>query len=235
MKVLYIGSHSVLSVKDITTLRDKGFEFTIVDESDEGVAFAREYAFDVVLIEHVLKDTTAVGAIKLLRGYGVKVPVIVLTNAYDSYTAGTILNIGADDFVRTPLDTYELSARMGAVVRRSHGIAHPKIELGPVHIDLTSRQVTVHGSLIKITPIEYKLLKLLALRKGNIVSRSAILDSLYVDELPDIKYVDILVSKLRTRLRKVLGKTKLIHTKFGEGYVLCDPEMSDELYEDAAE
>jgi two-component system cell cycle response regulator CtrA len=110
------------------------------------------------------------------------------------------------------------------VVRRSKGFAQSMLRVGPLELNLDTREVTVGGKPLRLTGKEYAILELLVLRKGMVLTKEAFLNHLYggMDE-PEMKIIDVFVCKLRKKLA-VAGAGTLIGTVWGRGYVIRPPE-----------
>ncbi len=133
--------------------------------------------------------------------------------------------MGADDFITKPFDQQELVARIQAIVRRAKGFSQPTLNVGPLNLNLGSREVTVSGKTVHLTGKEYAILELLALRKGVVMTKEAFLNHLYggIDE-PEVKIIDVFICKLRKKLTQA-GAPDLIGTVWGRGYVLREPNQ----------
>jgi two-component system OmpR family response regulator len=155
---------------------------------------------------------------EVLRGIrrSTKIPVLMLTarDTVEDRVRG--LDNGADDYLVKPFDMGELHARLRALIRRSAGKPSPIVEIGTVAIDTASRRVTRGGRDVVLTAREYSLIELLALHRGELVSRTTIYEHLF-DENDDTtsKVVEVHVSNLR----KKVGKD-LITTRRGLGYII---------------
>ena len=132
--------------------------------------------------------------------------------------------MGADDFITNPFDREELIARIQAVVRRTKGFAQQNLAVGPLVLNLGSREVTVAGTPVHLTGKEYQMLELLSLRKGTTLTKEMFLNHLYggMDE-PELKIIDVFICKLRKKLSEATGGDNYIETVWGRGYVLRDP------------
>jgi two-component system cell cycle response regulator CtrA len=131
--------------------------------------------------------------------------------------------MGADDYITKPFDQQELVARIQAIVRRAKGFSQPTLTVGPLTLNLGSREVSVEGRNVHLTGKEYAVLELLTLRKGVVLTKEAFLNHLYggMDE-PEVKIIDVFICKLRKKLAQA-GAGDLIGTVWGRGYVLRDP------------
>jgi two-component system OmpR family response regulator len=140
-------------------LGDAGYVVDVAADGEEG---------------HFLGDTEPYDAV--WRKAGRKMPVLILTarDRWSDKVAG--FDAGADDYVAKPFYTEELLARLRALLRRAAGIASPDIEIGPLRIDTRSSRVTIDGNPIKLTSAEYRLLSYLAHHKGQVKSRTDLVE-----------------------------------------------------------
>ena len=126
------------------------------------------------------------------------------------------IDAGADDYLAKPFHMEELLARLRALIRRAHGHATPELTCGGVALDTRSGRVTVGGSPIDLSAHEYRVLRYLMHRKGEVVSRSELIEHIYAQDFDrDSNTIEVFVA----RLRKKLG-VKVIRTVRGLGYRL---------------
>ena len=128
------------------------------------------------------------------------------------------LDGGADDYLSKPFHLVELKARLRAIIRRSMGVASSEILIGELTVDTKAKTVRRGETHLLLTPREFSLLELLALHRGQVVSRTQIYEHLF-DENEDSlsNLVDVHVSNLRRKLGK-----DFITTRRGQGYILHD-------------
>ena len=126
------------------------------------------------------------------------------------------------DLMLPDIDGYE-------VIRRSKGFSQPKLHVGPLQLDLDSKEVFVSGKQVHLTGKEYAILELMVLRKGMVLTKEAFLNHLYggIDE-PEVKIIDVFVCKLRKKLSIATAGENYIETVWGRGYVLRDPPADAE-------
>ncbi len=186
---------------------------TRLDAAGDALAGA---GFDLILLDLMLPDGLGIAWLAALRKRGDATPVIVLT-ALDQISdriAG--LNAGADDYLVKPFDLAELSARIGAVVRRYTGNPNPLIAHGELEIDLAARRITRAGRPVVLTGREWALFEAFLARPGQLLSKPQLEEKLYAfDTEIDSNTIEVHVS----HLRKKLGRG-VIETERGLGYRL---------------
>ena len=161
------------------------------------------------------------------RDARVDTPVLILSGLTETEDKVKGLGFGADDYLTKPFDKVELLARIQAIVRRSRGHAQSMISTGKLNVNLDARTVDVDGSPLHLTGKEYGILELLSLRKGTTLTKEMFLNHLYggMDE-PELKIIDVFVCKLRKKIQSATKGDNYIHTVWGRGYVLRDPDTN---------
>jgi two-component system KDP operon response regulator KdpE len=156
------------------------------------------------------------------------VPIILLTARSGAQDKIRGLDLGADDYVTKPFNPDELSARVAAVLRRSGGNAAPTTQVlayDNVTIDLTNRQVMVHGQEVRLSRTEWELLHQLASNVGRVMLHGELLSRIWGPEFRDeTYYLRTWVSRLRAKLEDDRDQPKLITTFPGMGYRLEPPD-----------
>jgi two-component system cell cycle response regulator CtrA len=175
-----------------------------------------------MVLDLMLPDMEGYDVVRRMRSGRIDVPVLILSGLSRPQAKVKGLGVGADDFISKPFDKAELLARMQAVVRRSKGFSQPTLRIGPLQLNLDSREVSVNGNPIHLTGKEYAILELLVLRKGMVLTKEAFLNHLYggMDE-PEMKIIDVFICKLRKKLAQA-GVGALIGTVWGRGYMMRD-------------
>ncbi len=161
-----------------------------------------------------------VSVLEKWRRAGRKTPVLILTarDRWSDKVAG--FDAGADDYVAKPFHMEEVLARIRALVRRSAGHASSEITCGPLMLDTKSARVTVDGSAVKLTSLEFRLLSYLMMHKGRVVSRTELVEHLYDQDFDrDSNTIEVFVG----RLRKKLG-VDVLRTIRGLGYCISEPD-----------
>jgi two-component system cell cycle response regulator CtrA len=202
-------------------LRDAGIQVDEAGSDEDPAGLARHFEFDVIFL-YLQSPTASLAALRQLRAAAIQTPVLVLSGPAPLETKLSAFSAGADDFIVKPFEKAELRARAQAVVRRVRGFSSAVLRVGPLSLNLDTREATVSARPVRLTRKQYELLELLTLRKGTSVAKQTLMDHLYggLDE-PEPKVIDVFVSKLRKILREA-GAPDLISTVWGRGYIIRD-------------
>ncbi|MBB6476603.1 response regulator [Sphaerisporangium rubeum] len=207
------------------SLRFAGFEVTPASDGAEAVAAARRHRPDLIVLDVMLPDMDGFDVVRRLRGGGARTPVVFLTarDATEDKIRG--LTLGGDDYVTKPFSLEEVVARIRAVLRRTAGdpaVPPPRLTFADIELDEESHEVWRHGTVVSLSPTEFKLLRYFMANAGRVLSKAQILDHVWdYDFRGDAGIVESYVSVLR---RKIDNSTpRLIHTLRGVGYVLRTP------------
>lgn len=221
MKVLVVEDDERTASFIERGLTEAGHTVDVAVNGSDGLQVGMSGAHDAIVMDRMLPGMSGVDAISMLRAEGVLAPVLMLTalGSVDDRVSG--LEAGADDYLVKPFAFSELMARLQALVRRPPLVEQVSvISISDLEIDTKRRRVTRAGRRVDLTPQEYKLLEYLALRTGETVTRTMLLESLWGFHFdPRTNIVDAHVSRLRAKVDKGFDE-ELIHTLRGVGYVL---------------
>ncbi|MBL7223618.1 MAG: response regulator transcription factor [Candidatus Brocadiae bacterium] len=220
MRVLVVEDYAPLRKSLARGLRQEGFAVDLSADGEEGLWYAQSNDYDVIVLDLMLPKLDGLGILRRLRGEGHKAPVLILTakGEVDDRVHG--LNLGADDYLVKPFAFKELLARIQALVRRRYDSHDPMLCVGDLTIDTAARTATRSGRALDLTAREYALLELLALRAGEVVTRTDIWEHVYeFDSSAQSNVVEVYIGYLRRKLEQG-GLPRLIHTRRGQGYVL---------------
>jgi two-component system OmpR family response regulator len=222
--ILLVEDDDVIAEFVARGLGEAGFAVDRARDGEEGLDLALQNPYDAAVVDIMLPRLDGLGLIDRLRRRGRSTPVLILSarRTVDDRVRG--LQAGGDDYLVKPFDFSELLARVQALVRRATGVAEPtRLELGPLTLDLLTREVKREGVLLDLRPREYALLEYLMRNGGRVVSRTAILSHVWGYNFdPHTNAVDVLVSRLREKLDRDF-EVKLLRTVRGAGYVLKAP------------
>ena len=198
-------------------LRDDGYAVDEAADGQDGLFKARSWEYDAIVLDLLMPKLTGWQVLEQLRRTH-KTPVLILTARDGVADRVRGLDGGADDYLPKPFHLTELKARLRAIIRRSAGLATSQIQVGELTVDIKSKTVTRGDTLLLLTQREFSLLELLAMHRGQVVSRTQIYEHLF-DENEDSlsNLVDVHVSNLRRKLGK-----DFITTRRGQGYILHD-------------
>lgn len=223
MRILLVEDSQRLARSVQTGLRRLGHAVDVVHDGRKGLSYARCNPYDLVLLDIMLPELDGLEVLAALREEGVQTHVLLLTARDTVGDRVTGLNTGADDYLVKPFAFEELAARVEALGRRVRGPATPVLQVADLSVDTAARTVTRGGRALDLSRREYALLRYLASRPGEIVSRIEIEDELYDEEtLPMSNVVASTICALRDKL-EAHGEPRLIHTRRGLGYVLAEP------------
>lgn len=197
-----------------------GFVTDVCHDGDDGYHMASTNPYDLIVLDLMLPGMNGIEILRKLRANGNNTGILILT-ARDSQTdIVNGLNNGADDYLTKPFDIGELLARCRAVVRRLYGKANPQIQAGKIVIDSLTKKVFVDGNEITLTAMEYRTLEYLAMRAGEVVSKSDLLEHLYDFNWERYSNVmEVYISNLRKKIDSS-DHVSCIETVRGHGYLL---------------
>jgi two-component system cell cycle response regulator CtrA len=221
MRVLLIEDDNSTAQSMELMLKFEGFNIYTTDLGGEGVDLGKLYDYDIILLDLNLPDMSGFEVMRSLRVSKVKTPILILSALAGVEDKIRGLGFGADDYMTKPFHRDELVARIRAIVRRSKGHAQSVIQIGDLTVNLDTKTAEVNGARVHLTGKEYKILELLALRKGMTLTKEMFLNHLYggMDE-PEVKIIDVFICKLRRKLAAALVGKDYIETVWGRGYIL---------------
>ncbi|HTJ87834.1 MAG TPA: response regulator transcription factor [Terriglobales bacterium] len=198
-------------------------EHYAVDVSPDGEqvrSLATELAYDLLILDLNLARVDGVTILRHLRTRKPSMPILVLTSRNRVEDRVECLDLGADDFLSMPFSFSELSARIRALLRRSHLPVASVLNVIDLKLDRVERRVERGGKRIELTSKEFGLLEYLMLNAGRRVTRAMIVEhvwNLSFDTCTNV--VDVYVNYLRRKVDDGFGRP-LIHTVRGVGYEL---------------
>jgi two-component system cell cycle response regulator CtrA len=157
-----------------------------------------------------------------LRVARVRAPIVAVARAMNEAARLRVLQAGADDLIVDALSHEEVFMKVQNLIRRNRGFQDNALRIGAVEINMNAKKIYAKGRPVTLTKKEYQIAEILALRKGNVLSKEAILDHLYggLDE-PNPKIIDVFICKIRKKLQ-MMGVDDFIETNWGRGYMVID-------------
>ncbi|MDD5095188.1 MAG: response regulator transcription factor [Dehalococcoidia bacterium] len=194
----------------------------------DGVDMVKREAPDIIILDVGLPDIDGFEVCRRIRLFS-KMPVVMLTARDEEADKIEGLDVGADDYITKPFGRAELIARMKAVLRRFESMADLEqsrdiLIAGKVNIDFAAHEVFVDGEEVKLTPIEYNLLYLLAKNRGQTVANRVILDRVWgtTDHTDAMDCLKVYIQRLRVKLGDNPQNPKLFISDRDEGYQLAN-------------
>jgi len=223
MRILIAEDDEALAKFVRQGLEGENYAVDVIADGEQARTTATDADYDLVILDLNLPKLDGVSILRHLRLKKPSLPVLVLTQRTRVEDKVQCLDTGADDYLAKPFSFSELSARIRALVRRSHLPSESVLAVGDLKLDRVGHQVERAGRRIELTTKEFSLLEYLMRNAGRKVTRSMIIEhvwNLTFDTTTNV--VDVYINYLR---RKVDDghPAKLIHTVRGVGYELSSP------------
>jgi two-component system KDP operon response regulator KdpE len=203
-----------------TNLRGAGYDVETAETAEGALAAAGRRPPDAVVLDLLLPDASGREVCLSLRRW-TDAPVILVSAVGDDDEKIAALDAGADDYVTKPFAIGELLARLRAVLRRAGPATGPVVEVGPIRVDLEKSVVAVDGRDVHLTPLEFRILRLLALNEGKLLTHRAILRDVWGPAYgEESNYLHVYVSQLRRKLEADPARPHHLLTEPGAGYRL---------------
>jgi two-component system KDP operon response regulator KdpE len=205
-------------------LRDAGYEVETAETKEGALAALASRPPDAMVLDLVLPDGSGVEVCREVRKWS-QLPILVLSAVGDEREKVKSLDAGADDYVTTPFGTEELLARLRAVMRRvGDDGAEPTVSIGELEIDLAARTVRRDGEEVHLTPIEFDLLRALAVHRGKLVTHRQLLHEVWGPGYEDeTHYLRVHFAHIRSKLEPEPSRPRYLITEPGIGYRLRKP------------
>ena len=224
-RVLVVEDDAVIAEGMARHLKDADHDVIVVERGDVGLKRLRFESFAVCVLDLMVPGVDGWRLIEELRADGIGVPIVVVSARGTEHDRVHALELGADDFLVKPFSMKELVARVGAAARR--GVRTVELERGEViragelTVDPANVQAFVGGESCELTPTEFRLLYVLALEEGRVVSRDELLQRVWGRPMSHRdRTVDVFVRKLREKVDARSEKWTFLHTRYGIGYKL---------------
>jgi len=201
-------------------LEEASFLVDVAVDGASGFEMARSRTYDIIVLDLMLPEKDGFSVLESLRNQKNDTPVICLTarDSTDDKIRG--LDLGADDYLPKPFSFAELLARIRALLRRSRAVVKSPIKIAGLSVEIVSHTVERDGNRLALSAREYSLLECLALRAGEVHSRTMILERVWgMNRDPLTNVVEVHINRLRKKVDHGYDQ-RLIHTIRGVGYVL---------------
>jgi two-component system OmpR family response regulator len=206
-----------------TGLSQAGYNVDRADNGKDGLFLATTESYDAVIVDRMLPGVDGLAIIRTLRSSGIETPVLILSALGEVEDRVKGLKAGSDDYLAKPFAFSELTARLEALIRRSHGAgqgAETELSVDGLRMDLLRREVHRDGRKIDLQPREFQLLEYLMRHAGQVVTRTMLLEGVWDYHFdPQTNVIDVHISRLRSKIDRGFD-LPLLHTVRGAGYRL---------------
>ena len=222
-KVLVVDDEKLI-VKGIKfSLEQDGMDVDCAYDGEEALDKIKENDYDIVLLDVMLPKIDGFEVCRRIRASGSKMGIIMLTAKSQEIDKVTGLMTGADDYVTKPFSPAELTARVDALVRRlgsdEEDSSGSELVSGPFVLNPRNRTLEKDGQRLKLTQIEYQLMKLFMENPGRAMSREDILSAVWGSDFSgELKTVDVNIRRLRIKIEADPTEPEYITTVWGYGY-----------------
>jgi DNA-binding response OmpR family regulator len=206
-------------------LRFEGYDVITASDGETGYRLQKERKPDLIVLDLMLPRMSGFELCRKLRSEGIQTPILMLTARSEEPDRVLGLDLGADDYVTKPFSVRELMARVRALLRRSQ--LGPEgtpdlpddLRFGEVRVDFRSYEARLNGEPVEMTRKEFAVLRFLASRAGQVVTRDDLLNEVWgCESYPSSRTVDNHVAGLRAKLERDSSQPGHIKTVHGVGY-----------------
>ena len=223
-QILVVEDDNAVAKLMAATMESQDYQYRIASTGASAIMEALSYKPEVMILDLGLPDTDGIEVIKKIRTWS-NMPIIVVSARSEDTDKVAALDAGADDYLTKPFSVDELLARLRVALRR---VRHDRQRLseessvyenGGLRIDYAAGCVYLDGSEIHLTPIEFKLLVLLANNTGKVLTHNYILREVWGNpSASDMRSLRVYMATLRKKLEKNTSEPKYIQTHIGVGY-----------------
>ena len=225
-KVLIIEDDKDIADLIAIHIADLGFEIDKAFDGKEGLLKALDNVYKIILLDIRLPGLDGMEICKKIRQEKNHTPILMVTSKSEEIDKIIGLEIGADDYITKPFSIRELIARVKAILRRAEltqqvkpSDAYEEIKSEGLYINVTLRNVEVHGKRIELSPKEFDLLVLFASNPGRTYTRTQLLDQVWGYQFEGYEHtVNSHINRLRTKIEQNLNKPEFLLTTWGVGY-----------------
>jgi two-component system KDP operon response regulator KdpE len=202
------------------TLKSKGYNSVFADDGLTGISYFYANNPDIILLDLGLPDIDGMEVLAQIRKES-DIPIIVVSARGMEQEKVAALDEGADDYLTKPFHAGELLARIRVALRHKSGMIKQEaaFELDGFYMDFEKRRLIVRGEEVHVTPIEYKMLKLLVLNAGKVLTHHFIQNEIWgYDTNDDYQSIRVFMANIRRKIEEDSANPRFIITEVGVGY-----------------
>jgi two-component system, OmpR family, KDP operon response regulator KdpE len=221
LKILVIEDDKYIANFITSSLEKEHYKVLTASEAEEGLFLFSSHHPDIILLDLGLPDRDGLEVVRDLRLFS-DVPILVVSARGQENEKIDALDMGANDYITKPFYMGELMARIRVVERnlakKTSQQAETLFRSGGLTVDFENRQVLIDDQEVHLTPIEFKLLQLLIMNRGKVLTHNYILRQVWGYESCDTNSVRVFMANLRRKIEKNTASPQFILTEVGVGY-----------------
>jgi two-component system OmpR family response regulator len=219
MRVLLVEDDRRIAADITGALQAAGYVVETAADGEEAWFLGDTEDYGAIVLDLGLPGMDGLAVLKRWRANGRQTPVLVVTARGSWAERVDGIDAGADDYIPKPFRMEELLARLRSIIRRSAGHASSVVDIGDISFDIRQMKVFLRGAPVALSPLEYRLVTYLLLRRGRVVPQQELSENLYGQtDAHDPNAIEVLIG----RVRKKLG-SQVIETRRGFGYLFPEP------------
>lgn len=221
-RVLLVEADPAYRVLVHTQLRNAGYHVVDTEQGRTALDQLVQHEPDLVVLGDGLPDMRGVALCRAIRQWS-GVPIVALSVHPEEAHLVAAFEAGADDYLVKPHSATELILRARSLIRRSHGLVGtgPELTCGDLRLSVRTRRVVVRGQPIRLTPIEWRLLRELVTHCGEVLAHDELLGRVWgLEHVRDQAYLRVYIRRLRQYIEPVPQQPRYLLSQTGVGYVL---------------
>ncbi|MEO7394309.1 MAG: response regulator transcription factor [Chitinophagaceae bacterium] len=224
MKILIIEDEEELSKSIVSYLKEVNYVCEVALDFETATSKLELYEYDCILLDITLPDGSGLNILKLLKANNKMDGVLIISAKNSVYDRVEGLQLGADDYLPKPFHLSELSARIAAIIRRKNFDGNTVIKFNEITIDTIARVAFSNQLPLDLTKKEYELLLYFITNKGRVISKNAIAEHLWGDEMDMADNYDFIYTHIKNLRKKIVEKGGIdyLRSVYGMGYKFTD-------------
>jgi DNA-binding response OmpR family regulator len=224
-KILVVDDEPSIADVLVYNLKQASYDVIVARDGEQAVSLARREKPDLIILDLMLPKLDGLEVHRIVRRE-CEVPVIMLTARDTEIDRVVGLELGADDYIVKPFSVRELMARVKNVLRRATPMpiteSTNRIQMGELAMDVARHEARLGSTLLELTALEFTMLHTLARHADQVLSREQLLEQVWgYDYHDDLRVVDAVIKRLRSKLRQAAPTSDIIITVRGVGYKLA--------------
>ncbi len=222
MRILLIEDSERLCSSLSQGLSKLGYAVDFTFDGGQGLQYALNVEYDVIVLDIMLPVLDGLSVLKRLRKHNTSAHILILSSRHQVQDRIEGLRLGADDYLSKPFSFDELTARIGALVRRSYRSKNPVLQVGALKVNTALKTLSYDGKPVELTAGEFSLLEYLLMNRGRVVSYTQ-LEIHHYNAQAEVSRnaIEAHISSIRKKLAHA-GAQKVITTRRGFGYLIDD-------------